>query len=243
MTAIAADVDYVSAPKNYADLFTQYYPYVVNLCGRFGIDDNNREDVASEIFLRFMERGSLEKFDPELNFEYMGEMRPARFKSYLSRAVDMYTRGHRDKLKKLARRELQICDVDFSMNVQDAGGYHSSADAPWVEVYGDPHEDHADHVLDTMNEEAEAVGVRKILARVPRRSPHDRCDLVALFDAAREQILTIGQYDISALRELFGVSSTAMHSWMWWLKENLAEIYGLPVPAKRPRRTHAKDEP
>jgi hypothetical protein len=226
----------MSAPENYAEIFKLYYPYIVNLCSRFGIDDNNKEDVASEIFLRFMERGSLEKFDPELSFEYRGRLRPARFKNYLSRAVDMYSRGHRDKLAKLARRELQICDVDYSINAKDGSGYQSSADSSWVEVFGESHDDHADRILDMMGEESEAAGIRVLLAKVKPRSAHDRCDLVALFDAVRIQVLTFGEYDIAILKDHFGVSTTAMHTWVWWLKANLADIYGMPVPAKRPRR-------
>lgn len=234
MTATATDVDYVSAPKNYADLFEQYYAYVVNLCARFGIDDNNKEDVASEILLRFMERGSLEKFNADLRFEYCGEWRPARFRSYLSRAVEMYTRGHRDKLNKLRRREVQICDLPVR---QGAAGAKEAGGDSWADLYGQPHQDHAEEVLNMINEESEAAGVRAVLARIPPRSSTDRCDLVAVYDAARAQILATGHYDIKKLKDIFGISSTAMHSWMWWLKENLAHIQGLPVPPRRPRTT------
>jgi DNA-directed RNA polymerase specialized sigma24 family protein len=239
VTAIAADVDFVSAPKNYADLFEQYYMYVVNLCAHFGIDEQNKEDIACEILLRFMERGSLEKFDPDLVFDYRGQVRPARFKSYLSRAVEMYVRGHREKQRKHTRREIQICDVQ--LGGQDLGMFGEKAGTTWVEQYGEAHEDHADEVLDVINEQAEAETTRRLLALVPRRSPADRCDLVAVFDAARTQILATGTYDIKALKDFFGISSTAMHSWMWWLKANLAVIWGQPVPAKRPRRTRCKN--
>lgn len=239
MAATTSDVDYVSAPKNYADLFEQYYPYVVNLCASLGIDENNKEDVACEVLLRFMERDSLEKFDPDLSFYYRGQMRPARFKSYLSRAVDMYTRGHRDKQNKLARREALIADKNDLESNNILGTDNSNSDT-WIH-YFNRQGDHADGVLDMMTEEAEAEGIRAILARVPRRSAHDRCDLVALYDAVRTQVLTFGEYDITVLREHFGVSSTAMHTWMWWLKENLASIYGIPVPARRPRRMSRND--
>lgn len=234
MAVIHADADYVTAPKNYADLFQLYYPYVCNLCARWGIDENNVEDVASEILLRFMERGSLEKFNPDLAFEYQGEMRPARFRSYLSRAVELYSRGFRDRQRKLAVRELQICDVDYTPSGRS--GRPMPGALPWVEQFGDVQEDHADGVHDMFDDEAEADGVRAFLARVPPRSSHDTCDLVALYDAARTQILAFGEYDINILKNKFGVSSTAMHTWMWWLKQNLAHIYGVPVPAKRPRR-------
>jgi DNA-directed RNA polymerase specialized sigma24 family protein len=123
VTAIANDVDYVSAPKNYADLFEQYYMYVVNLCAHFGIDEQNKEDVACEILLRFMERGSLEKFDPYLVFDYRGQVRPARFKSYLSRAVEMYVRGHREKNNKHSPRGPNLRRPDRCRHVRRSRRY------------------------------------------------------------------------------------------------------------------------
>lgn len=242
MATTDSDVDYMSAPANYADFFKIYYPYTVNFLAKLGIDDNNKEDVAAEILLRFMERNSLEKFDADLNFYYRDQLRPARFRSYYSRSVEMYARGMRDKQKKQARREWQICDVHYDganggSNIDTGGSNSKSAVGNWADTFGPAHEDHSDGVLDAMTEEAEAEGVRRALAMIPARSAHDRCDLVAVYDALRVQVLAFGEYDINRLREHFGVSSTAMHSWIWWLKENLAAIYGLPVPAKRPRRT------
>jgi DNA-directed RNA polymerase specialized sigma24 family protein len=249
VTAIASDVDFVSAPKNYAAVFEQYYPYVVNLCGTFGIDDNNKEDVAQEILLKFIKRNSLEKFDPDRTFEYRGTMRPARFKNYLSRAVDYYCRGYRDRQKKLARREVLICDTTPkpSQRMENINPTAISSQASWSSVFGEVVPDHADGVNDMIDEAAEANGIRAILAEVPRRSAHDRCDLVALYDAVRAQILAYGEYDIPSLREKFGVSTTAMHGWMWWLKEVLADIYGLPMPTRRPHRSrfiwHDEEQP
>lgn len=233
------DVDYVSAPKDYDDLFRTYYEYVVNLCGQFGIDENNREDAASEILTRFMERESLEKFDPELTFDYRGELRPARFKSYLSRAVDMYSRGIRDKQQKLARRERQICDTTpVAESLRSSFTYLSTANqASWAEVFGVPVQDHADGVHDVIDWETEAHAIKRMLRTVPRRNSHDRCDLPELFDAVCAQVLAYGEYDIAILKDKFGVSTTAMHSWMWWLKENIAHFYGREVPPKRPRRS------
>jgi hypothetical protein len=248
VTITESDVDYVSAPANYADFFRLYYDYTVNFVAKLGIDDNNKYDVASEICMRFMERNSLEKFDAELSFYYRDEMRPARFRSYYSRSIEMYARGMRDKQKKLARRELQICDVHQSSvdrpgaNAVDVQSGGKSSQSSWAEIYGEAHQDHSDGVLEAMTEEAEAEGIRRALAMVPARSAHDRCDLVAVFDAVRTQVLAYGEYDINRLREHFGVSSTAMHSWIWWLRANLATIYGLPVPAKRPRRTRRSEQ-
>lgn len=235
MTITANGVDYKSAPSDYAELFRVYYKYVVNLVGTFGIEENNKEDVASEILATFFARGFLEKFDPTLVFEYKGEQRPARFRSFLSRFVTTYVRGYYDKQKRLAGREVQICDVNFSSD-SDAGSNHST----WVNLYGETTPGPEDDVLETLMEHDIYQGLRTYLSSVPRRSVSDRCDLVELFDAVRQQALEKGFIDIAALKDTFGVSSTAMHTWVWWLKENLAAALGRPVPAKRPRTVRPK---
>lgn len=233
MSNTVSGVDYVSAPKDYAELFRRYYPYVVNLVNKNGIADDNKEDVASEILARFFERGFLEKFDPALVFSYAGQPRPARFKSFLSKFVLTYVRGHYDKQKRLRTREIMLCDHVMS-------GFYGIG-VRWVDVYGEAHPDHQDEVLEGWMERQLVVGLRNFLADVPRKSVYDRCDLVALFDAVMVQVRDKGEYDITELKEIFGVSSTAMHTWVWWLKQNIAEALGHPVPAKRPRTTRVKD--
>lgn len=242
------DVDYVSAPRDYAALFSIYRDYTKNFLLQLGIDENNVEDVASDIQLRFMERESLEKFDPDLSFYYRGEMRPARFRSYYSRSVEVYSRGYRDKQYKLVRRELQIGDEHYTQetnhgsNSVDGAGGGKSAVANWFDTFGNANPDHAERVDDEMAMQAELAYVRQKLALVPPRNAQDRCDLVSFFDAVIAQVMAYGEYDLAVLAKKFGVSTTAVHSWNWWFKENLAAIYGREVPAKRPRRTR-RDEP
>lgn len=224
------DADF-SEPLDYADLYKKYYRYVVNTCAHLGIDEANKEDVASEILLRFMERGSLEKYDPNLNFEHHGEHHTTRFRTFLTRAVLLYTRGHREKLAKRASREVLTGGVSRNTFLgEDIPGDN------WLEDLYEPQQDHADWINDMLDEEADSAGVRKLLARIPRRNAHDLCDLVALFDAVRKQILATGKYDINRLSINFGVSVTAMNTWMWWLRENLADIYGYALPPRRGRR-------
>jgi hypothetical protein len=238
VAATKSGVDYVSAPKDYSELFQIYYLYLVNLVNQFGIDENNKEDVASEILARFYERGFLEKFDPTLSFSYMGELRPARFKNFLSKFALRYVRGHVDKQRRIATREVQICDRLVDPDGTTFNGINSGV--RWVDLYGATHDGHEDTVLDLLTEEHLAQGLRQYLSTVPKRSTSDRCDLVKLFDAVRVQVLSTGTYDIALLKDEFGCSPTAMHTWIWWLKEHLAHATGLPVPPKRRRTTKAK---
>lgn len=226
MTYAPTATDFVSAPKDYAELFTVYYPYVVNLVNKHGIHENNKEDVASEILTRFMERGFLEKFDPTLVFEFNGESRPARFKQFLSKFVLAYVMGHCDKQKRVARREWQIID--------------SAISTTWDEMEGKVADSHEDTVLDAIMEEGLAAGLRRYLSTIPPRSATDMCDLPALFDAVRAQALETGFVDMKVLVERFEVGSTAMHTWVWLLKAHIADHLGLPLPPKRPRTTRPK---
>lgn len=234
MPIATSGVDYKSAPENYAELFRIYYVYVVRLVHKHGIDENIKEDVASEILTRFFERGFLEKFDPTLTFPYKGELRPARFRSFLSKFVLTYVRGHYDKQQRTAAREIQICDMQVSGHQSTAG------DIRWIDVYGPMTDGHEEAVLDEVMADELIKGLRNYLADVPRRSDYDNCNLVALWDALTTQVRDRGECDVKALSEQFGVSYTAMHTWIWWLRENVAQATGRPVPTKRPRTTRPK---
>lgn len=231
-------VDYASAPQSYAELFKIYYPYVVNLVNKHGIDESNKEDVASEILTRFMERGFLDKFDPTLLFEHEGELRPTRFKHFLSKFVITYVMGHCDKQRRIWRRELQIIDKTFVSENPITDCYGRSANHSWGSNYVGSSESHEDAVLDAIMEEELSDGLRAYLTTIPRRSPTDLCDLPALFDVVRAQALGIGFVDMKALAAHFGVSSTAIHTWVWVLKAHIADRLGLPLPPRRPRTTH-----
>lgn len=241
MPATTTGVDFKSAPPDYAALFSTYYTYIVNLVHKHGIDDNNKEDVASELVARLIENKAIEKFDPDLVFEYDGQVRPARFKSFLSRYVCIAVRGLRDRQKRLARHEVQICGMLLGNphamfeGANNGGGNLFALQPNWVDLYGEPQADFADDVIEMIGEEQDAVWMRTWLATRPQRFSHDRCDLVELFDAVRTQVLTQGTYNIADLERQFEVSTTAMHNWMWWLKRNVAAAYNREVPAKRAR--------
>lgn len=223
--------DFYAAPKDYAELFTKYYPFVVHLVRRMGIEESRKEDVASEILLRFYERDFLNEFDPTMTFEYQGEVRPARFKSFLSKFVLAYVRGHWDKQKRLHTREVLIVDSPTQQGSQQV---------IWLDLHGEPVPGCEDEIIDQLCEQALVEQMRRYLATVPRRSRFDTCDLVALFDEVVAQIRATGAWDVAALRAKFGVSATAMHSWMWWLRGNLATFTGETLPAKRPRTVKLK---
>lgn len=235
MTTAESGPDFVSAPEDYTAFFRMYYPYVVALVRRMGITDDRKEDVASEILLRFLERDFLHEFDPSLVFEYDGQKRPARFKSYLSKFVVTYVRGHFDRQQRLRSREWLICDMPYH-DRSFSGEYGSNT---WIDVHGGV-TDFEDEVLNGLAEEKLVAQLRDHLATVPRRSKHDTCDLPRLFDEVVRQIRRDGEWNVNELKDIFAVSATAMHTWVWWLRENLAEALDRPCPTKRPRAARAQ---
>lgn len=226
MTTAKSGVDYVSPPKDYAALYETYYDYVVAFVRKLGIGNGLAEDVASEILLRFYERDALNTFDPTLVFEYNGKEHPARFKSWLSRFVVNYVRGHRDKISRLASREVLVCDHPI-----DADGTR------WIDIHGGTEPNHDDSVLASVEEQRLVAQMRKYFATVPRRSDADRCDLLKLLDAVVAQARSDGKVNVNQLAEKFDVSASAMHTWLWWLKANAAAALGVPMPVKRTKRT------
>ncbi len=228
MTNDKDGVDFVTAPKDYGDLFRKYYPYVVALVKKNGIAESNKEDVAVEILTRLLERDWLTFFDPTLKFTHDGTPRKARFKTFLSYVVIDYCRGHRDKQKRLSDREMLIMDKPTC---------YDEIDSTWAEWWGvDAAESHEDTVLDLVEGQQLIADLRAHLAQVPKRGAFDRCDLVALFDAVMDQIALTNAVCVRELREKFKVSGTGINGWMWWLRGNIAEYLGVPLPPKRVRK-------
>lgn len=230
MTVVDNGADTVAAPKNYADLHRQYYTYVVAFVHKLGIHEDNAEDVASDILLRFYERNFLAEFDPTLTFSYKGKVYPARFKNFLSQFVFQYARGHLDKQRRTKRRERTILNAEVSAQMRGQMNAWMVGDIllPLID-------DHADSVHDQMVADDLVTELRDYLKTIPPRNEYDMLDLVALFDEVVAQIYEFGEYNTTKLREKFNVSHTAMFSWIWLLRGHLCACLNRELPAKRPR--------
>lgn len=228
------ETDYVSAPKDYAELFRTYYSWVVHFVRISGIQASYQEDVASEILARFYERGFLEKFDPSLSFEHAGKVYPAKFKTFLTKFVAVYIRGQRDKIRRVESRELLICGSPAGgPNKPAASMFQAPTFTSWIEMNGEHVSGPEDDVVESIVELKLVAAIRNRLANIPKRSKYDHCDLARLFDAVVEQIRVHGSYKVRKLAETFNVSRTTMYEWMWWLETNVAEMMGRPLPPPR----------
>lgn len=202
-------MDPFARPASFEELHATYYKYVVGLVRKLGIEPQRAEDVAQDILLRLYERNIIEMFDPDKVIKHRGEVRPARFKSFLSSHVEHYVRGKRERQNINLRREPLKCDQPVS----DGG-------PAWIEVFG-PTEG-----LDTSDLEMGELltAIRAHLATVPRRSKQDIADLPRLFECMWAQAETTGKYDVKILMKIFGVSNTAIHSWIGLLRTQIRVV-------------------
>ncbi len=207
MNAVDSGVDYASAPPNYAVLFRDYHAVIIGRVKQKGVPPEHVEDVASEILLKLYQRDILDLFDPGMVYLYGTDFKPARFRSFITRHVDLYIRGQYDKVCRRNRREgsplFEDCEDDGAV------------------VNG-----HEDDVLDRLETVEMISGLRAYLADVPRRSQYDTLDLVWLFDLINSQVQETGRFNAQELCREIGVSTTAFYTWRRWLARNVANYLG-----------------
>lgn len=217
-----------SAPKDYADFFRRHYAYVVRIVERAGIEPDSAEDVASEIMIKLMEKDILADFQPGLTFLYEREIRQANFRSFFTSYVNKAVRGYKDKQRKLMDNEWML--IDSPARTEDGN--------LWLDNHRQ--ERSAEEVvLSTEGLRLLLEEMRSYLSGIEKTSRSDQLDMVAFLDAAVKQLdenPEAKKLDLSALREHFGCSSTAINTWMWRVRKALAVMLGRRVPQKRVRR-------
>ncbi len=210
----------MAAPKDNAEFFRVWAPFMRNYALKRGIFPDDVDDAVSEMMLRHLERDSINNFDSDrVNF-YKGEPRPARWKTFLGRAIELDVRGIRDKNSRTAYRETPI------------GAFEGRGAASTVL---DLEPDHAEAVNDEVDMDADQRYIREKLKQIPRRNSQDLCDLVAVHDAVQKQLREDGEYTIKLLAEHFGIAVSTMTTWMHYYKKNCAALEGRMAPPKRPR--------
>lgn len=189
------------APKNYAEVYENYFPYVMAIVHRLGIPHEEVEDTASEILCRFMELRSLEKFDPsrQMRASLTDEtLVPAKFSAYLNAFVRLSVRGHRQKSVKLKDRESlgsELGDVSIE----------------------DDYQVFSDRFIQTL---------RDRLSSIPKKRANDRCDLPALLDAVLETaVMNEDRFFVAELASRFGITVQGMYLWLEKLASHSREVF------------------
>lgn len=197
------------APQDNAAFFRQYWHYIVKTVQRTGIV--NAEDVAMDIFTRFIETDRLGRYDPTMVHVYNGKEHTAAFTTYLRSLVLLYCRSHYAKQYKRAERELLICDA-----VVDPGTGET-----WLDRNGDVQPSHEGEAVERLDNAEIVDYVRAYLRKVPRRTHRDICDLPRFFDAWLRQVLLDGEVNTKELAAQFGASPSSVRAWVRYLRTQI----------------------
>ena len=101
------------APKDYAEVWVEFYEPTKRWVRSKGVPDEYVEDVAQDVMAKFMEKDGLSFYDPHKEFD-TGQytqhipgkrMRRATFTGYMRSFVLVYCMNYRDKITKTIRRE------------------------------------------------------------------------------------------------------------------------------------------
>lgn len=204
--------DYV--PESFEDMYSHYYEYVVRLVASFGIEQENAEDVAQSILMKFFEHDALSDFDTGYTTSYGGVTRRAVFRTFLSGFVKSYVRHFRERQAIMRVRE--GLSTETVMFVYSDTGH----EATWIELHQPVIEDEHDELY----EQDLVRSIRSRLATVAPRNAQDQCDLVAFFDAVQAQAQEEGRVDTAALAVEFGVSKTSIQNWMKRLRAEVSVV-------------------
>jgi len=130
--------------------------------------------------------------------------------------VVLRCRGKRDTLARRASHEVLLHD--------DTGQDPSS----WFETFGGGVVD--EDIAGRLDDQEFLRRMREHLATVPRRSPKDSCDLVALFDELVYEVRETGEISPAAVGERFGIGGTTVIAWVSRLRGILGTA-GRELPA------------
>lgn len=101
------------APKDYAEVWLEFYEPTKRWVKAKGVPDADVEDVAQDVMAKFMEKDGLAFYDPHKQFDTGvhtqripgARMRRATFNGYMRGFVAIYCLNYRDKVVKTIARE------------------------------------------------------------------------------------------------------------------------------------------
>lgn len=188
------------APANNAEVFTQYHRYVKYLIARYGFHPENVEDMASLMFVKFMEKDVLSDYDP--NYEWTGSGRKNPFVYFLSSWVRQYLYHYKTREKIRSDAEISL---DQPLESGDL----------WADVYLEPSND----LTDRETVELLADIRRYVVDEKPMRA----CSMQEFYDECLRHVEIYGKVNQSILAEHFGVTDTSIQNWLKRLRQCFAK--------------------
>jgi hypothetical protein len=125
------------APKDYAELYEEYFDFMKSIVRRVGINAEDVEDVTSEILCKFMEKDALTWYDPEFVVDVGDKprtqgprQRHAKFSNLLKSFTFTHCLAWRDKQNNFVRREPHFAKMDAPVSGEEGtqtwGEHHAS---------------------------------------------------------------------------------------------------------------------
>lgn len=178
-------------PADYGELFNHYYDYVQKILLKFGIEQQNLEDVSMSILLKFYENDVLRDYSPTYKRSHNGVEKTATFMTFLSGFVLLYARHYRERQQVMARRLHELPDTDDAVS----GSNLFVADEQYGALYRDDL-------------------IRTVSAHLNDVPPLPRAlvDLSDLFPRVVQQVEETGKISASVLAKEFGVSAETVRT-------------------------------
>lgn len=189
-------------PSDYADLFENYFPFVMRLVAGAGIREQDVEDVSMDILRRFIEKDGLAKYDPNMVHDMSKhekvrvegpQFRTAKFGAMLRGFVVTYVMQYRDKQMSKDNREPVRCETPI-------GGEQ----ATWLTAFGEKYASADIYDVEFWDWVEQADSYLSGLEMRGKR------DLPRVFRMLVEQATFDGKVTRKDIAEAIGVSDTAV---------------------------------
>lgn len=203
----------IPPPNDYSECYERYIVFIRQTVSRHGIDDQDVQDVADDIFMRIIAKDLLGQYDPNRLFSTPRGPKYATFTAMLSTFVNLCCRDYKDKQHDRWRREPVSIDTQV--------GADSDA-AVWLELNSPKTHADGDLVHARVDFVRAAKNALATLEALPIRNPRDRRKkLPALFRYCLERTLLDGTFTRKEVAEHFNISDTATYQLFLDLKEEL----------------------
>lgn len=190
-------------PATYEELYREYADYVKTLVRKFGIDQENVEDVTSILMIKILEKNLLSQFNGEMVSTNTGK--PVQFKSYLYGFVATYVQHHRSRQQLIKRRDCYYIGT-------------TDDETSWLASEG--------HIISDLHEDLETEElldhIREILTTPAIPASRSAIDMDAFYTMLVEQVDEHGRVYKSQLSDHFGVSPNTIGKMLRRLREELA---------------------
>jgi DNA-directed RNA polymerase specialized sigma24 family protein len=215
-----ADMPPKEAPKDYAEMYTNYFGYIRSLCVKYGIDYEDVNDVAQDLICRIIDRDLLGDYDPDRVFQTASGPKKATFTAMLTTFVSRSLLNYRDKQGVRRRRE------PVRLQEPAPGGndrFPRTHGSLWIDLYAvENTEDVTEAVVLHSDFVSASQRALEHLASLPMRNPRDRRRFLPdLFRFCVEQVLLTGQVSRKEVARRFGCSDTAVYHMFRDLKTEL----------------------